>query len=293
MIEKMVPIPVEEHLYVDSMSSTSPPVPTTSSSKQELTDSVQFVRHGIFIQQNHQHSENIQSSTHRFSDTHNFGLSILTTAASAASKAYGFLQPFQPISSQESVKNEQTTSVSSFSADLTGKMKMMVVKPVAIRPTVSEHGTGNWNGPSSKSQHSNHIHLFQHQIATTVQIPVSLSHYHPQPGKPHPLALPEILSHIFSFLQSPLNTGTDPTKPLDFVKVDSIKYTIMKPRLHSCVLVNKVWNACATKLLWRNVKIGSEVGCQRLVNTLERQLKKNRQPFPVSIIFYMIYFRLV
>lgn len=89
-------------------------------------------------------------------------------------------------------------------------------------------------------------------------------------GSIHPLWLPEILLHIFSFLETPLNTGTDPTKPLDFVKIDSIKYTISKPKLHSCVRVSKLWNACATKLLWRNVKIGSKLGCQRICVTLAR-----------------------
>ena len=87
-------------------------------------------------------------------------------------------------------------------------------------------------------------------------------------SRPHPLYIPEILSHIFSFLETPLNTGTDPTQPLDFVKVDSIKYTITKPKLHSCVLVSKLWNACATKYLWKNIKVGTDQGCRRLARTL-------------------------
>ena len=73
---------------------------------------------------------------------------------------------------------------------------------------------------------------------------------------------------MFSFLESPLNTGTDPTKPLDFVKVDSIKYTISRPKLHSVVLVNKLWNSIATKILWKNIKIGSEKGLKKFARTL-------------------------
>jgi hypothetical protein len=100
-------------------------------------------------------------------------------------------------------------------------------------------------------------------------------------GRLHPLQIPEILLHIFSFLESPLNTGTDPTQPLDFVKVDSIKYSVAKPKLHSCVLVCKLWNACATPLLWRNIKIGSDSGCQHLARTLSSELRRNK-PFTVE-----------
>jgi hypothetical protein len=88
------------------------------------------------------------------------------------------------------------------------------------------------------------------------------------PDRPHPLYIPEIISHIFSFLDTQLITSADSNKPIDFVKVDSIKYTIAKPKLHSCVLVSKLWNACATKFLWKNVRIGSTLGCSRLSQTL-------------------------
>jgi hypothetical protein len=86
--------------------------------------------------------------------------------------------------------------------------------------------------------------------------------------------MPEILAHVFSYLDTPLNTGTDPTQPLDFVKVDSIKFSIAKPKLHSCALVNKLWNACVTKTLWKNIKIGSERACERFSITFDAQWQR-------------------
>jgi hypothetical protein len=105
----------------------------------------------------------------------------------------------------------------------------------------------------------------------------------PNSSQPHPLHLPEILLHIFSFLQTPIKTGTDPTQPVDFVKVDSIKYSISKPRLYNCSLVNKLWNECANVYLWRTVQISSEKGYKRLLRTLgpssvEGQLRQNKIP---------------
>jgi hypothetical protein len=95
----------------------------------------------------------------------------------------------------------------------------------------------------------------------------SITDYAPQMPL-SPLHIPEILEIIFGFLETPLNTGSDPMEPLDFVKVDSIKYTITRPKLHSCILVNKLWNSCATKILWRHIKVGSDIGCRRLARTL-------------------------
>lgn len=98
----------------------------------------------------------------------------------------------------------------------------------------------------------------------------------PRPLK-NPLEIPEILLHIFSFLDTPLITSADPTSPIDFVKVDSIKYTITKPKLHSCVLVNKLWNACATKILWKHVRLGGTVGCKRLLSCLGTETGQMRR----------------
>lgn len=89
----------------------------------------------------------------------------------------------------------------------------------------------------------------------------------------NPLYIPEILTHILSFLESPITTSTDPTQPLDFVKVDSIKYSVSKPKLHSCALVNKMWNKCATNLLWKSIKIGHRNGVDRLARTLGSKTK--------------------
>lgn len=102
-------------------------------------------------------------------------------------------------------------------------------------------------------------------------------------GNPHPLLIPEILQIVFGFLVSPLNTGSDPSKPLDFVKVDSLKYALSKPKLHSCVLVNKMWNACAMKLLWKHVKVGSEAGCKKIKSTLTSQLRVSSDASSKSI----------
>ncbi|KAI3655112.1 hypothetical protein MP228_000492 [Amoeboaphelidium protococcarum] len=88
------------------------------------------------------------------------------------------------------------------------------------------------------------------------------------PTRPHPLYIPEILLHILSFLESPMTLCSDPNQPLDFVKVDSVKYTISKPKLHSCALVSKLWNQCAVKMLYKNVKVGNDVSVERLARTL-------------------------
>eukprot|EP00158_Paraphelidium_tribonemae_P005335 Partr_v1_DN27286_c0_g1_i2_m38760 putative F-box and leucine-rich repeat protein 7 len=80
----------------------------------------------------------------------------------------------------------------------------------------------------------------------------------------HPLYVPEILEHIFSFLEGQIITGFNPDLPLDFVKSDSIKYTISRPKLHGAAMVNRLWNQCARKHLWKNVKIGNIDNCSQL-----------------------------
>lgn len=86
--------------------------------------------------------------------------------------------------------------------------------------------------------------------------------------KLNPLEVPELLMHIFSFLESPVTTVSDPELPLDFVKVDSIKYTITRPKLHACITVSRLWNQCAMKLLWRTLKIGTQSGIELMGRTL-------------------------
>jgi hypothetical protein len=111
---------------------------------------------------------------------------------------------------------------------------------------------------------------FQPSYEPTLHVTAPYTHH----LKQNPLEIPEILQHILSFLETNLYIGTDPEQPLDFVKVDSIKYTITKPRLHSASLVNKLWNACATKALWQNIKIGHDINNKRLANTLSMCTKR-------------------
>ena len=84
----------------------------------------------------------------------------------------------------------------------------------------------------------------------------------------HPLMMPEILDIIFSYLEAQNIMGMDPNAPIDFVKADSIKYTITRPRLHPPSLVCKLWNVCAAKYLWKNVKIGKYENVERLAYSL-------------------------
>lgn len=89
---------------------------------------------------------------------------------------------------------------------------------------------------------------------------------------PNPLMVPEILSLVFSFLSTTINTGTNPTQPLDFIKVDSVKYSLTRPKLAACTAVCKLWYQCASPLLWKSIKVGSLISCLRLESVLAEEI---------------------
>lgn len=131
------------------------------------------------------------------------------------------------------------------------------------------------NPPSMVTKSPNDFSILP--ASSSEQQSIMMSHFLATATQPthkaNPLEIPEILTHILSYLESPLTTSTDPTKPLDFVKIDSIKYTVNKPKLHACALVSKFWNACATKFLWKNLRIGRQHSVERLARTLGSKTK--------------------